>query len=321
MRAPLPGTTVCLRLFTQDVVFFQRHELPRAALHRFVAGDYLVLLVVLSVFSLGGGLQPMSNLTAIALQGVKLITTMGVCLGLVYLLELRHDGKRPLQVPASAILIVATLVAAVVGQAMIAIWLQLPALPTGQMIMLWLFQYFVAEVFVCLVMYLVMPRVLSDLRGVEIRSVAESYRFGTQTVQPDAALIPAVAEQNQWSEIGGQRIALADLRHIQAEGNYIQVTTTQKRMYLPGPFGPVAESLPAELGMQISRSDWVARAAVAEVLRAGAELRLQLTVGGEVTVPRNRHKVVLAWLEEEAARAAPRSSRRERNIDPDGAVM
>ena len=321
MRAPLPGTTVCLRLFTQDVVFFQRHELPRAALHRFVAGEYLVLLVVLAVFSLGGALQPMSNLTAVALQGVKLITTMGVCLGLVYLLEQRHDGKRPLQVPASAILIVATLVAAVIGQALMVIWLGLPKLPLGRMFMLWLFQYFVAEVFVCLVMYLVMPRVLSDLRGVEIRSVAESYRFGTQTIQPEAAPPPEAAEHGQWSEIGGQRIALSDLRHIEAEGNYIRVTTTQKRLYLPGPFGPVAESLPPELGMQISRSDWVARAAVAGVLRAGGELRLQLTVGGEVTVPRNRHKVVLAWLEEEAQRATPRSSRRERNIDPDGAVM
>ena len=62
-------------------------------------------------------------------------------------------------------------------------------------------------------------------------------------------------------------------------------------------------------------------AAVVALRREGPEVRLALTNGAEVAVPKNRRKAVLQWLEACPAVQAARSIGTKGNIDPDRAMM
>lgn len=329
---PLLNRNLYLRLFSQDVVCFQRHEVLRAIIHRYVIGYILLVWVVVSLLDLRGIMQPIATWESAIINCSGVMLAIMVYLGVASWREWRHRGRSPLVVNVSPVLMLGSLAGVVWAEVMAQLWLGYPALAWGKLAVLWMFFYFLSEVFISLVMFFLIPKVLSDLRGVPIRSVTESHRFTIEDlpsapVAEPAAVPEAVsattpaAERPVWSDIGGQRITLADLRHIEAEGNYIRVSTTKKRMYLPGPFGPVAESLPPDLGMRVSRSDWVARDAVESVLRDEVGLRLRLTVGGEVLVPKNRRKAVLAWLEDAPAAPVAKSSRLARKVKPDRSVM
>jgi hypothetical protein len=320
---PLMKTSLCLRLFTQDVVCFQRYELLRASVHRYVTGYILLVGMIISLLDLRGSLQPLPPGASAIINCISLLIVTAVHLGIVTWHEWRHRGPSLLVLNVSPILMIGTFVGVVTAELQVMLWLGLPRLPLGQAAMLWAFHYFLAEVFIGLVIYLLMPKVLSDLRGVPIRSVADSHRFTPETQTQDTALPTQAGIVPDWAEIGGKRIALSDLLHIEAEGNYIRVTTAQKRLYLPGPFGPVADALPAELGLRVSRSDWVASAAVVALRGERSELRLALTNGIEVPVPKNRRKAVLQWLEEHPAVqwSIEAGGARKGDIDPDRTVM
>lgn len=294
---PMMKTGLYLRLFSQDVVCFQRYELLRAMIHRYVIGYIVLVGMVISLLDLRGSIQPLPPVASVIVHSISMIVATTVHLAMVTWKEWRHDGRFPLVVNASPILLVGTFAGVMCAEAISRIWLGLPGLALGQIVVLWIFHYFLAELFVGLVMLLVVPKVLSDLRGVPIRSVEDSHRNTQDSLPPDTVLRTQASVVPDWVEIGGKRIAVSDLLHIEAEGNYIRVTTAQKRLYLPGPFGPVAEALPPELGLRVSRSDWVARAAVVALRRQGPEVRLTLTNGSEVAVPKNRRKAVLQWFE------------------------
>ncbi len=318
---PSLNRNLYLRLFSQDVVCFQRYEVLRAIFHRYVIGYVLLVGVVVSMLDLRGVMQPIATWQAAIMNCTGVMLAIGVYLGVATWREWRHDGRSPLVVNVSPVMMLGSLVGVLWAEALAQVWLGYPALTWGKLAVLWMLFYFLSEVFISLVMFFLIPRVLSDLRGVPIRSVTESYRFTQDDLPPDTVPPPPAGVVPDWAEIGGKRIAVSDLLHIEAEGNYIRVTTAQKRLYLPGPFGPVAEALPSELGLRVSRSDWVARAAVVALRREGPEVRLALTNGAEVAVPKNRRKAVLQWLEECPAVQAARSIGTKGNIDPDRAMM
>jgi hypothetical protein len=318
---PSMKTSLYLRMFSLDVVCFQRYELLRAMIHRYVIGYVILVAAVISLLDLRGSMEPMPPWISFFVHSVSVLVATMVNLAVVTWKEWRHDGRSRLVVTASPILMLGSFAGVMCAEAISQLWLGYAGLGLGQIAVLWIFHYFLAEVFVGLVIFLLVPKVLSDLRGVPIRSIADSHRFVQDDVPPESVQPPQAAVLPDWAEIGGKRIAVSDLLHIEAEGNYIRVTTAQKRLYLPGPFGPVAEALPPELGLRVSRSDWVARAAVVALRREGPEVRLALTNGAEVAVPKNRRKAVLQWLEACPAVQAARSIGTKGNIDPDRAMM
>ena len=99
-----------------------------------------------------------------------------------------------------------------------------------------------------------------------------------------------------WVELLGQRVAVDDVWHLKAEEHYVAVALQDGRsMLLRGRLADAISQLPEEHGMQVHRSHWVARAALAGVrcVRTGCHLRLH--GGAEVPVARNRKAEVKPW--------------------------
>jgi hypothetical protein len=143
---------------------------------------------------------------------------------------------------------------------------------------IWLWFYVLAEILTHCFLLVLTRRILADLRGAD-REVA---------LDPTEATL---------LDIKGARVRLSELSRVAAEGNYIRVVTAGAQHFLPGPFGPVADALPEAIGMRVSRSDWVARAAILKAQRAGRDLMLELTDGSTVRVAQAKRKAVLDWLQ------------------------
>jgi DNA-binding LytR/AlgR family response regulator len=86
--------------------------------------------------------------------------------------------------------------------------------------------------------------------------------------------------------------------HLKAEEHYVAVTLREGRsLLLRGRLADAIAQLPLDQGMQVHRSHWVARAALAQVFRAQTGWRLRLDSGLEVPIARNRSADVRAWVE------------------------
>jgi len=85
---------------------------------------------------------------------------------------------------------------------------------------------------------------------------------------------------------------------IRAEDHYLRVRTPSQTLYLGGRMRDVLERLGQSDGLQVHRSWWVARGAVARVARQGRDDVLVLGDGTRVPVARNRLPQLRAagWL-------------------------
>lgn len=286
---PPPGSRLEIVMFSGDRIEFGRFELARALFHRYVVIHYALVCFFLPVVNTRSGLLE----RGISEQAIIAITSVlaAVLLLLVVVLVLDHIASRRgrLTVMVSPILFVMATCGVLAADATelllvdgsIQRWLRTGALSS--------FYYIIVEAVAHVLILLVMPRVLAEFR--------------TRPRQPEPQAIRAAEEKPVQSdvqdhvEIGRRKLKPESVVRISAEGNYLRVVTTQERMFVPGPFSAAVEGLPERVGVQLSRSEWVALPVVRRIRKEGREMFVDLQDGTSVRVANSRQKLVQSLLD------------------------
>lgn len=114
----------------------------------------------------------------------------------------------------------------------------------------------------------------------------------------DVSEAPEAAPQQPFIVIGRQHFNQADLVQIQIEDHFLNIETVNRRVMVRGSFKQVVPELDPELGLQASRSVWVARQSIQRVERlAGSKVTILMKSGNEIPVPRSRLKDVIRQLQ------------------------
>lgn len=286
---PPPGSRLEIVMFSGDRIEFGRYELARALFHRYVVIHYVLVCFFLTLVNTRSGLPPMRMNEQAIIVVFSVFTAVMLLVGVILALDQIAQRRGRLVVPASPFLMVAAVCGVLAGDVteMILVdgsvqrWFRTAALA--------IFYYILVEAVAHLVVLVVIPRVLRDVRVPAPMAVDEAI--------PAAQDMSAPEEVPDHIEIGGRRIKLEALVRITAEGNYLRVVTSQERMFLPGPFSAAVEGLPEKLGVQLSRSEWVAAAVVRGIWKDGREMYVDLQDGTTVRVANSRQKVVTSLLE------------------------
>ncbi len=278
-----------IKMFSGDVVAFGPFELLRALFHRYVLIHYILvgfLLTLIDTRSDAYGELAQINQQAIVvlfsmIGAVFLLATFAVAFDLIAIRRGRvRFNASPFLLAASAFGVLAGSIAELVtfGDDTIR-WLRSAVLLV--------FYYILVEAIAHILMLVVFPRVLRELRA------------GSPSGPPKEALDAArsVEALPDHVEIGGRRIKTEALVRIMAEGNYVRVLTQQERLYLPGPFGAAVDPLPERLGVRVARSDWVAKSAVRAIRKEGRAMFVDMQDGAAVRVANSRQKLVLSVLD------------------------
>lgn len=158
---------------------------------------------------------------------------------------------------------------------------------------LWFLFYVIGEVEVVLLVTQFGPPILHELR--QRRAEAASPLSGVT--------------------VGAVQLSPAEIRHIRAEGNYVDIRTDTGRHYLLGTLSAVMAQLPDGLGRQVHRSHWVAERVLDGFWRDGRDIVVRLDDGTEIRVAQSRQRDILPWLE---GRTADLRGRRGKTVQ--GAV-
>ncbi|MEX3008394.1 LytTR family DNA-binding domain-containing protein [Hoeflea sp. TYP-13] len=84
---------------------------------------------------------------------------------------------------------------------------------------------------------------------------------------------------------------------VEAQEHYVIINSTEEQRMVLGRFSDVVATLPRPLGMQVHRSHWVARAAVAGVFTEKRNMKLRLANGDVVPVSRRYRRSVADQFE------------------------
>jgi hypothetical protein len=111
-----------------------------------------------------------------------------------------------------------------------------------------------------------------------------------ENIRPAALMRPSLT-------IGTERVPLETLILIGAEDHYLRVVTLQGNQMIRGKLATVVEKLDPDLGVQVNRSVWVARAQISYAqIEDSRKMCLFLGNGQEVTVARPRLTLVKECL-------------------------
>lgn len=271
-------------MFSGDTVAFGPFELVRSYFHRYMIIHYILLCFFVTIVDTRNGFQ--ATLLDERARNIALSIALGVLLLAVLALVLEYIAYRrgPIRIIGSPFLLSAAVIGVVVD---VAVTSNTP-LPWSGVILLVIYYYVLVEAFAHLLALCVTPRVLNDLRK---RQSTNAPQAAAPVARPEKVL------EADRLEIGGRRIKADGLIRIMAEGNYLRVVTQDERLYLPGPFGAAVEPLPERLGVQVSRSDWVAAKAARAIRSEGREMFVELQDGTLVRVANARQKVVTSVLD------------------------
>lgn len=118
------------------------------------------------------------------------------------------------------------------------------------------------------------------------------YRF----VFPDISQDIGDSTPQRHLVIGGEKIALAKLLHIEAREHHVHLTFQDEKSSARARLGDIIAQTKAEDGLQPHRSWWVARDPAIRAERKNGRLILRLRDDTEVPVARTRVDDVLNWL-------------------------
>lgn len=270
-----------IRLINGDTLRLRRFEVGRVLMHRYLMAVYLVLAVVLSLADPSG--QAVSTpLRLRSLVYVIGLTSTILCLGATCMaFEMLRGGKgKPVVVHGSLIMLFTAAVA--LGASQIAAVAVVPThvVQTKVFLILVVFYYVLTEVMIQLVAWLLMDRILSELRDRSDGAAADD----TQRAA------------NGTLAAGGRVFDMVEILHLEARGNYVAVHTDSGVTEVPGPFSALLEQMPDRLGLRIHRSHWVARRAIVGSRKQGRDLLVDLVHGGAAPVALPRQREVMDWL-------------------------
>lgn len=278
-----------LTLLTGETVPLHGNEFLRIARHRYLAGFYLCIFAFIFVSNLRGGLDGVTMVlnSAIHLASVAAGVSCLLAAHAVATAVARRRGRVPvLHLPFVLTLVITA--AMVTGDGLETLLLDKPVGTPLAVLARWGFYVIAVQVGTALAMYLLIPRILAELRGQPIAGL----KVLDMALQPP---LPATVT------LGGQAVVVDDLLHLHADGNRVLAATRTGRLVLPGPLADLVAALPDGAGLAVHRSDWVAARAVARYRREGRSVTLVLTDGSEVRAAQTRLAQTMAWLESLAA--------------------
>lgn len=161
-----------------------------------------------------------------------------------------------------------------------------PLAPVGQVLIKIGFYIVIIEVAAAVLMYALLPRILSQLRGRPYRSLS------------DLIPMPDVEETASPLRLAGHEMSADSLIRLEMDGDMVRIITSEGARVAQGPLMQLVDALPPELGIMVHRSDWVARSAVVGTTRVGRSRALRLRNGDVVRVASSRDAVVAEWLRE-----------------------
>lgn len=310
--AVLSQPTVTVRLLSLGRLHFLPGEPVAVFTHRHMMSLYLVVLFCLIGFDTSGSAAVLPIELRGAIYVLSMIAFMSV-IALSFQIAFKISARRgALSVHLSPILFVATLCAVAVGETIIQLLVTVSNDGMTRSGLLILFHYMVGELASAVVAHRLMPVILAELRGLPIRTLAETdpmlwvgaaqHPTPEPASEPASALAPTLAPApddatgSGFLVAGGRSFAFKSVTSLRAEGNYVHLFTADKRELLPGPLSDLVGQMPEYLGRQVHRSHWVATRAVLDWHADGREISLHLADGQTVPVAITRRREVRDWL-------------------------
>lgn len=110
---------------------------------------------------------------------------------------------------------------------------------------------------------------------------------------PGGPIVPEIS-------IADRRYAVEEILWIRTEDHYLNVVTARGRSLLRAKLSDLQALQDGKIGMQVNRSQWVAFAAISEVVEeAGGQITLHLVTGDDASVARSRRimfrQMLQAW--------------------------
>lgn len=267
--------SVCLKLLTGDELLVQRSELVPAILHRNVVIFHAGCVAVLLALDIRGEAAAMPTWAMAIFFSVSQCIGIGVVLAFLLWWSARGN-QATVAIRLSGPIAASALV--MVGISELRVWVGDGPVLTSPLDLglLWFLFYVIGEVEVVLLCTYFAPAILHEIRQNRIKPA-----------QPDSGIA-----------IGSVAIDPVTIRHIRAEGNYVDVQTDDARHYLLATFSALVARLPAGLGEQVHRSHWVAARVLDGFWRDGRDIVIRLDDGTEVRVAQSRQRDVIPWLEQ-----------------------
>lgn len=268
-----------LRLVNGETIHLNRFEAVPLLLHRYLLAVYLFMWMALTLTDPSGQSHKAPLDLRLLQYGVGMFVVFATFLAIYGACDV-VSGIRGRGVRLYHWLVV--LVVAILGLAASSFCI---FLITGENLftpkiffILSIFYFVIIEVTVQLIVWLLLPRILAEIR-----------RDPEATVAGEAATVGKLVT-------GGHVLAHDTLLHIEAQGNYVAIITDTGMIEAPGPFSALVEQLPPHIGLRVHRSHWVARRAVLHHRRSGRDLVLDLSYGGVAKVALPRQAEVIDWL-------------------------
>lgn len=272
------GEGLHLRLLNGETLRMRRFESLRAMLHRYLLAIYLLMWVALTLIDPSGqaGSTPLGIRMTQYGAGV-LVVAFGL-IAIYTLSEAIFGGKgRVVVLSHWYVVLTVSAVGLAASEATVFHLTGVPRISPKIFAILTVFYFVVIEIALQLVIWLILPRILQELRD-----------------DPQPADAPLAA--GAMLHAGGDRLAPETVLHLEARGNYVAIVTETRQYEVPGPFSALLDRMPDAIGLRVHRSHWVARRAVIAHRRKGRELVLDLTYGGVAKVALPRQAEVIDWL-------------------------
>lgn len=290
-----PPTTcgvLTLHLLSLGKLYVLPGELARIVVHRHILSIYLVTLFVLVGLDNNDAARSLPVELRGAIYVCSMVTFMLAAMSGFTLFSYIAVKRGSFAVHLSPILLLSTVCSVIVGEGLLR--LSVPAFSESltRIVLLFIFHYLVAELAATIVNHRLIPPILSELRGLPIRTLAES----DPALWIADAPAPPMPLPEGFLDAAGFSFPFQTLIHLQADGNYVHLRTADRTELLPGPLSDLVRQLPHGLGMQVHRSHWVAATALRDWQASGRDITLRLTSGLTVPVAVTRRREVRDWL-------------------------
>lgn len=279
----LAGEGLHLHLINGETVRMRRFESLRAMLHPYLLGIYALTWIALALADPSGQATDTPLNIRLVQYGAGVVTTALGLITIYTLAELVFGGKgRIVTLSHWSVVLAVSVLGLAASEATVFHLTGTNRITPKIFAVLTVFYFVFIEVMLQLVIWLLLPRILRQIR----KDTPAAETSATATPAPPQARFQA----------GGRDIPPETVLHLEAQGNYVVLITDSHQYEVPGPFSALLDQLPPGLGLRVHRSHWVARRAVLAHRRKGRELVLDLAYGGVAKVALPRHAEVIGWL-------------------------
>lgn len=296
MTVPPANGALTLHLLSLGRLYILPGEMRAIVLHRHLLSLYVIILFVLVGLDTNDAARSLPVELRGAIYVCSMVTFMLAAMSGFAACARIAARRGSFSVHLSPILFASTLCSVIVGEGLLRTFVPDFTESLTRLTLLFVFHYLVAELAATIVNHRLIPLILSELRGLPIRTLAESdpALWATDTPRTAARALQPLPEG--FLEADGISFPFQALLHLQADGNYVHLRATDRTALLPGPLSDLVDQLPDPLGMQVHRSHWVAASALVDWQAKGREITLRLKGGQAIPVAVTRRHAVRDWL-------------------------